>query len=450
MLSLATPTGVWSAHRLQQRVQVFSQWLLAQGLQRGQIIALSGPTRPDYLCFLLAAWQVGLLTLPLNPRLKVEQLQPFSDLIDFSLGELVLCPERHWHWQDLPAETDSLEPVPDWQPPALDQPVTLILTSGSSGHAKLVQHSWGNHVYSAQGSAQVLPLLPEHQWHLALPLYHVGGLAIVIRCLLAGAQISLSGSDLAQDLVFYQPSHLSLVATQLYRLLSLAHTLPVLQAAQAILLGGSAIPASLIVAARQHGLAIHCSYGSTEMASQISTTPAAADLDTLLSAGFVLPFRELCLSELGEVWLRGQTLCQGYRSSAGLRSPLNDQGWFASGDRGSLDTQGRLRISGRLDQLIISGGENIQPEAVEAQLLTHPEVKQAIVVGIADAEFGQRPVAFVQSEVTAEMLVNYLKQRLPGYAIPDAFYPMPAYQSLKPSRRDLQQLAQGLASAHKT
>lgn len=449
LFSLATSEGILSARELNRRVQALSQWLLAQGLQRGQIMAISGPLQQDYLCLLFAAWQVGLITLPLNPRLKKQQLQVTHGLLELSIGELVLCPARHWDWADLP-QAPLLGEAPAWQAPALDQPLTLILSSGSSGPAKLVQHSWGNHLYSARGSSQVLALEAGDRWHLALPLYHVGGLAIVIRCLLAGAQVSLAGTDLAEDLAFYRPSHLSLVATQLYRLMALASTRSVLQSARAILLGGSAIPRSLIIAARQDGLAIHCSYGSTEMASQISTTPADAELETLFSAGFVLPFRELCLSTEGEVWLRGHTLCQGYRSESGLESALNGQGWFASGDRGEIDSRGRLHIIGRRDQLIISGGENIQPEAIEAQLLQHPEVAQAIVVGVADAEFGQRPVAFVQSSLSAEALLQYLKPRLPGYAIPDYFYTLPAYQSLKPSRKDLQELAQKMVSAHKT
>ncbi len=448
MFSIVTPAGLLTADLIQQRIQVLSQWLDDLGLHSGQILALSGPTQADYLCLLLAAWQNGLLTLPLNPRLKAEQLHLPASLADFSIGESLICPDKHLNWEQLPPKISPNQLKP-WQAPEWNQPLSLILTSGSSGTAKLVQHSWANHFYSAQGSAHTLPLLPSHQWHLALPLFHVGGLAIVIRCLLAGAQISLPGTDLAADLLKHRPSHLSLVATQLHRLLKIETVLPVLQAATAILLGGSAIPEALILEARQQGLPIHTSYGSTEMASQICTTPAAADIETLMSAGHLLPYRELCLSEQGEIWLRGQTLCQGYRQQEGLSSPLNSSGWFASGDMGQYD-QGRLIIHGRRDHLIISGGENIQPEAIEAQLLCHSEIEAAIVVGIPDAEFGQRPVAFVRTPLAAASLRNYLKQHLPGYAIPDQFYALPEAQGLKFARQELQQLATKLTNANKT
>src|SRR5690606_17516003 len=103
--------------------------------------------------------------------------------------------------------------------------------SGSSGTPKLAQHSWGNHVYSARGSLQYLPLAPEDSWLLSLPLFHVGGLAIVVRCWLAGAQLQVPDPEqtLAEALLMFQPTHLSLVPTQLQRLLALPELVPVLQ-----------------------------------------------------------------------------------------------------------------------------------------------------------------------------------------------------------------------------
>ncbi|PKL74328.1 MAG: o-succinylbenzoate--CoA ligase, partial [Candidatus Melainabacteria bacterium HGW-Melainabacteria-1] len=156
------------------------------------------------------------------------------------------------------------------------------------------------------------------------------------------------------------------------------------------------------------------------------------------------PGRELMISDAGEILLRGETLFQGYLNrtatqASALVLPVNADGWFASRDRGLIDAQGRLQVLGRLDHLFISGGENIQPEEIEAALLSLHGVSQAIVVPIDDPEFGQRPLAFVEaSSFEPQSWEARLREQLPGYKIPDHFLPWPAEQiGLKPSRSDL-------------
>lgn len=436
----------WSAQDSQAQIAAICRELSSAGLRAGQILALRAPVSPTYLWTLLAAWSLGALVLPLNPNLPEAQLMAlFKDAkVSFLVGETfktetqaaALLPTRFLSWY----RGAGLAGTEGFVSPEEQTPVSLILTSGSSGQPKLAQHAWANHLYSALGSATNIPLKADDAWLLSLPLYHVGGLAIVVRTLLAGARLCLPGpqQSLEQALHHLKPSHLSLVPTQLYRLLQNSANLEVLRACRAILLGGSALPADLLSQAHALGLAVHSSYGATEMASQITTTPPGAELELLQTAGFVLPHRELCLNAEGEILVRGHTLFMGYRTPEGLSRPLTSEGWFATRDRARWTSQGALQVLGRLDHLFISGGENIQPEEIEAAILRFPGLVQVLVVPYAHAEYGQRPLAFVAGQNWhAADLKRHLRQVLPAFKVPDYFLPWPARQvGLKPSREE--------------
>src|SRR5690606_36013663 len=138
------------------------------------------------------------------------------------------------------------------------------------------------------------------------------GLGIVFRCLLAGATMVLadSGASIASLVAQHQITHLSVVPTQLQRLLDAPPNL--LASLKAILVGGSALPTSLLDAARERKLPIHTTYGLTEMASQVTTTPPEASFAQLKSSGKLLPYRELTIAADGEILVRGKTLFAGY------------------------------------------------------------------------------------------------------------------------------------------
>ncbi|HEY9840173.1 MAG TPA: AMP-binding protein, partial [Candidatus Obscuribacterales bacterium] len=446
-------------------------------------VGLIGPNAPEYLLALLGIWYCAGIVLPLNPRLPELQLE-----LALRRGGARWClggpPGRRFlDWDELPGQgTQGAEDRLAFNP---DSCFSLLLTSGSSEGPKLVYHDYGPHHSSALSLFQRFPLGPGDRWLLALPLFHVGGLAIVVRCMLSGATLVLPepGQDLAEALVALRPSHLSLVATQLQRLLAQPEAIPVLQAAKFILLGGSAIPRSLLERAVALGLPVHTSYGSTETSSLVSCTPDGADLETLLTAGFPLPDQRLRIAADGEIQINSYlTVCEGYfESEASLdelcrpytmpeaqvcwrgrlpssvfshsyhferqlsadRDPETHMAWYQTRDRGFFDEAGRLHVIGRLDNLFISGGENIQPEEIEAALLSLAGITQAIVVPVADQEYGQRPVAFVETASwQPEAWRAQLRALLPSYKLPDAFYPWPAGQiGLKPSRAAFQDQA---------
>ncbi len=422
--------GTLTYGALDGRVESAARRIEALGL--GARVALYLPKDERYLVLLLALIRAGCVACPLSTRLPERGVAPLlrtaacGALIstDEELLEATAADVRKLTPQTLLAEDPARG---SWQPSAplylaLDLPATIIFTSGSTGAPKAALHTLGNHYYSALGSNANIPLAPGDRWLHSLPLYHVGGLAILFRCLLAGATVALPepGAPLGRDIA--GATHVSLVSTQLLRLLREEDLDPA--GLRAILLGGSSIPTSLIDEALARGLPVHTSYGLTEMASQVTATPPGASQKELHTSGRPLPHREISISEDGEILVRGETLFMGYMRNGTADPALDADSWFHTGDLGELDADGYLRVRGRKDNLFVSGGENIQPEEIEEALCRLEGVEDAVVVPIPDAEFDFRPVAFVRGG-RPENLGRALEQVLPRFKIPVAFHRWP-------------------------
>lgn len=227
-------------------------------------------------------------------------------------------------------------------------------------------------------------------------------------------------------------THLSLVPTQLWRLLAQGFD-PSRTRVRELLLGGAAIPAPLVNRLTALGLEPKVSYGLSEMGSQVCTgQPCAAGV-----VGRPLPGREVCIRQ-GEICVRGETLFAGYFREGELVRPLDEEGWFHTRDKGRLTPGGDLVVEGRLDNLFISGGENIQPETIEQRLVDHPAVAQALVVPVPSDEWGHRPAAFIDwhgEPVPPAELAAWIRLSLPGFMVPDQWHPWPDLGgNLKPSR----------------
>ena len=319
---------------------------------------------------------------------------------------------------------------------AIHRPATVVFTSGSSGQAKAVVHSTASHLYNATGSAANIPLGPGDAWLVALPLSHVAGLSILFRTLSAGACALFADSGALHDAgdpaarLLPDATHVSLVETQLRRLLQIPGWEALTRRLRAALIGGSALSAPLLRHARAAGLPVCASYGCTEMASQVATT-RPGDPDETFTAGWVLPHRRVAIGADGEVLLGGRTLCLGYLDQESVRPAAGANGWFASGDLGRLDG-GRLSVTGRRDARFISGGENIQPEEVEQALLEHPAVLAAVCVAVPDTEFGSRPAAFLalaSGPLPPSDLEAHLDARLARFKHPVRYFALPATPS---------------------
>jgi O-succinylbenzoic acid--CoA ligase len=391
MFSLITRERTWTPYEVGCEVAGAVEALHRLGVRSGQRVGVAWTTSPELLFLIVALYHLGAVAC--LPSLRIPDLTP--------LWEQVQChhilPQQRF--------TPAAEPLQVQLQPS-DHPATIIWTSGSMGRPKAALLTAANHYWSALGSAANLPLQPNDRWLINLPLYHVGGLSIIWRCLLAGAAIVLEG----------EATHLSLVPTQLIRYLRQG----VAPTGNAVLLGGGPIPAPLIREARAAGWPIHTTYGLTEMASQVVTSPYG-----------LLPHRELRIADDGEIWVRGKTLFAGYWGG-------ESYDWFPTGDLGRWT--GTLEVLGRRDNRFTSGGEKIQPEEIELALLACPGVERAVVVPRADPEFGHRPVAFVDGTPDIERLSH-----LPRYKHPVSYLPWPEeMRDLKPSRMKLQEILKRL------
>lgn len=319
------------------------------------------------------------------------------------------------------------------------QPATLIFSSGSTGRPKAIVHAMSAHLASATGAAKNIPLKSGDRWLWSLPLYHISGLSILIRCATAGATVV--GLPVDQELNAYaldelKITHLSVVTTQLRRLLT-EKTFPS-QHLCTVLLGGNSIDPKLVEAARNRGIDVRTTYGLSEMASQVTTSTADG---TPKSSGKLLENRQLQISSSGEILLRGETLALGYFQNGAIQSLTNKNGWFQTNDIGALNENSELIVSGRIDNMFISGGENIHPENIERAMATLFNIEQVIVVPSPDKEFGSRPVAFVDGTLPADWK-SRIMQLLPKYELPIEIYPWPSgtETQIKPDRIHFQRL----------
>lgn len=385
--------------------------LKKKGISSRSVVALR--TSPDSasILTLLALLEMECSVLVVHARWPDAMLQ---DALERARASHIITP-RALH--DVEVHPRSLAcPLPSWQTGAS----IIVATSGSSGSPKLALLSLSSLLASARTSAPACALTRHDRWQLSLPLFHVGGLGILFRSLVTGSSISLSSVE--AGVADAATTHLSLVPTQLYRILGDATHREALRHKKCIMLGGAPIGTRILRQAIELGMPVMPTYGLTEMGSAVTLapTPVIAE-DGTVSLGRPLPGREIHLSAEGEVLTRGASLFQGYITPEGLSLQRDTEGWFATGDVGRILSDGTLAIIGRKDAQFISGGENIHPEMIENALTSLPGIVAACVVPIPNEEFGHRPFAFVVSERTPldiEEIQDALRPRIPGFALP--------------------------------
>jgi O-succinylbenzoic acid--CoA ligase len=285
-----------------------------------------------------------------------------------------------------------------------------------------------------------------------MPLYHIGGLAIVLRSALYGTSVVLH-SDFDARAVLHSLQHdristVSLVPTMLARLLDASGDAQFPTSLRFVLLGGGPIPMDLVLRARRARVPIAASYGLTEAASQVATLAPAEDEAHLGSVGQALPGVELRIVDengrdqpaevAGEIRVRAAQVMSGYLNLPEQTARTLEAGWLHTGDIGTLSTEGYLTLLDRRSDLIVSGGENVYPAEVEAVLLCHPDVAAAAVVGRSDPSWGQVVHAFVVPRAaraaSAEELIAHCRSRLAGFKLPRVIELVTSLPQAKPGR----------------
>ncbi|WIO41909.1 o-succinylbenzoate--CoA ligase [Klebsiella electrica] len=385
----------------------------AQGVNEGEGVLLRAYNQPSALLAWLALLQCGARVLPLNPQLPPSLLAALLPSLDLRYALVLNGDPLALDFVPLALQRTAGDSPLLWREERL---ASMTLTSGSTGLPKAAVHSCRAHLASAEGVLAMIPLASDDDWLLSLPLFHVSGQGILWRWLLAGARLTV-GERQPLEQALQDCTHASLVPTQLWRLLNSEADVSL----KAVLLGGAAIPVALTEQARARGIRCWCGYGLTEFAS----TVCGKEADGAPDVGQPLPGRALKIVE-GEVWLRADSMAAGYWRDGGVLPLVNEQGWFATRDRGEL-REGKLTLLGRMDNLFFSGGESIQPEEVERVLLAHPQIQQAFIVPLDDAEFGQRPVAVVECDAQCDVtaLAVWAQDKLARFQQPVRWLALP-------------------------
>lgn len=411
---------------LQQVAHLFQQ----KGIHAQSLVAYCGSHRLCGLLSYCATLAMGAKILMLNPAQPDSQRQ---SILEDNGVDVVISDSDFANFSE---KTTACYAFPELN---FERAATLTLTSGSTGKPKAVVHSISAHLASAEGVCELMCFEKTDSWLLGLPLFHVSGQGIIWRWLLKGATLYLTENKDRFFELLENVSHTSLVPTQLQRYLAQL-TQPI---SQKCLLGGTNIPKELIKQAQKYGITTFASYGMTEMASTICTVEKESD-----NVGLPLKHRQIRL-ENGEIWVKGKPLALGYwQKNRKIRPLVNEQGWFQTQDLGYWNEKNQLVVKGRLDNMFISGGENIQPEEIEQLIFQSNQVEQVFILPREDNEFGQRPVAILQfknADVKAELdkLKFWLSDKLEKFKQPVAYYQLDLekYQkqgTIKISRKQLQ------------
>jgi O-succinylbenzoic acid--CoA ligase len=409
-----------------------------------QKLGLLVPSNLRTIYTIFALIRLGVTLVPLNTRLSPQEInfQVKNADCDYILyhedyeekaSHIDLDASRIMSIFDV-CKTNKMQTFPTTDI-ELDRPFAIIHTSGTSGQPKGAVLTYNNIYQSAMASAYRIGVMPDDRWLCVLPLFHVGGLSIILRSLLYGTAVDLMPKfdvDAVNQALTHRPITLvSLVPTMLHRLLE-ARTEAWNPKLRLVLLGGAAPSPELVQRCVEEGIPLATTYGLSEASSQVATATLEQVVKKPASVGKPLMFTqvrvvdensdEMLPNEIGEIIVKGPTVMQGYYNNPKATAKTLRDGWLYTGDMGYKDDDGDLFVVQRRSDLIVTGGENVYPVEVENVIRQHPDVKEVVVVGLDDAEWGQRVAAAIQlmdgTNLSPDEIIQFARDHLAGYKIP--------------------------------
>lgn len=469
-VALLTDGRTWTWAQLGQSAENMALRLTELSVLAGDHVGVLLSNGPEFVIAVHALMRLGAVLVPLNTRLTPSELEwqlrdagvkllihdetnaPQSETLrTLSKVRTVSALELG---EGISSSSEGLLP----HPVSLSTVHSIVYTSGTTGTPKGALITYGNHWWSAAGSAINLGSHRDDRWLAVLPFFHVGGLAILMRSAIYGTPIVVHSrfDPVAVNAAIEHEgvTLLSVVSNMLRRMLDESQGVPYPRTLRSVLLGGGPAPRPLLEECASLDVPVLQTYGMTETASQAVTLSPEEALSKLGSAGKpLLPTnlrieqggREAAPEEVGEILLRGPNVSPGYLGHPKDTGRTLD-GWLRTGDAGYLDTEGYLYVLDRRDDLIITGGENVYPAEVETVLASHPAVLEAGVTGRPDPRWGESVSASVVlrpgTQASTEALRAYCRERLASYKVPAGieFLPeLPRTASGKLLRRQLRE-----------
>jgi O-succinylbenzoic acid--CoA ligase len=427
---------------LDQAVSGLASWLDGLGVTTTTRVGVLLEPGPAFVRLVHALFRLGAVVVPLDPRATSTELEPILDRAAVTV--LVADGDTAATAADVAGHVEKTASVAEYDPAATDgesvwsypwspdREALVLFTSGTTGQPKGVRLTAGNLRASAEASAYRLGVTPDDRWLDCLPMHHMGGLAPIVRTALYGTTLVVQRSfDPAETIRVIEAERitgLSVVPTMLDRLLAADWDPPT--HLRTVLLGGAPASDELIDRCDRRGVPVSPTYGMTETASQIATaTPEQAFAHRGTVGQPLLNTRVTIVAdgspvetgERGELVVAGPTVTPGYLAEAATAEAFGEYG-LHTGDVGYRDAAGRLWIDGRVDDRIVTGGENVDPTEVATVLRGHPAVDEAAVLGVPDETWGQRVVALVVADdLAGDALDEHCRAALAAYKCPKSY-----------------------------
>jgi len=458
-LALVTADSSLDYSTLYHQTQALAACLLRAGLTPGEPLAAVCMHKQSLTRTALLAIYLGCPLLPLKPGSTA--IEPLLEAcgITQAVSDIASAYARCHCFSLHPDDTGRIPADCPPTPLSGNRTQLLIATSGSTGCARITRHS-GDSLHASVVTSQAYTGLTDRDlWLNCLPMHHIGGFAILLRCLHAGAAMLIE-EDFDATHIFAQlqqqaVTHLSLVPAMLAKLLDAQAGASLPAALRCVLVGGGPLSAALAHRALAQGWPISITWGMSETASHVALCRVQADWTPGLVgkpvAGCTLAIVDdqgQPVSGPGRIRIAGPMLMQGYcctNADTGM-----DDGRFTSTDIGYLDAQGYLHLSGRADTRLNSGGYKIDPEAVESLLQQCPGIEQVALTAIEDDTWGDLLLALFTGSATQQAVARWCRIHLDSRSRPRRIFRvdgLPVTSLGKPDRPALARLAARLTAS---
>lgn len=428
LIAIRTQDKIISYKKLFDLAFDVSGYFKQRKFSQQKYIPIISTNSPEFIIIILALWNSGLVPVPLNIKWTEKEILDVCKKNNF---DVILCDKifnnkiSHSNLRIISFEEIFQSELETSKNIYIDEAV-VIFTSGTTGEPKGVVHSFDSLANSILNGAEILNHNVADKWLASLPFYHIGGFQILCRALSNGCEIilpeDLEIESLKKSIEEFHPTHISLVSTQLFRLLE--SKIKIYDSLKITLIGGGFCEDELIINAYNKGWKPYRVYGSSETASFVTAANAEEIKCKPGTVGKPIKNVNVKTSLENEIIISTDSLFKEYLNYPDEIKLKIIDGFYFSGDLGFIDDLGYLFIEARRTDLIVTGGENVNPIEVESALRSFKEIKEVCVFPIIDSQWGQIVAAAIvlANDLTEEKIKNELKKRLASFKIPKKFF----------------------------